>query len=343
MTRDDLQAALQEPNLQGFLRVIRAGETSQEDSAYTELFGGGHFDAPPWEHPSTAVVRGALKSTAAGAYQFLASTWGDVVKALGPMDFSPANQDLGAAFLINRRGALQDAISGDLASAISKCNREWASLPGSPYGQPTRTLEQAQAVFLQYGGQSSTVKSLVTQGVKPMPVFMALLPQLLGMIPQLGQLFGSGTEVSNRNVAAASVVADTIVKATQSTNVQAAVEAMQNDPAVLSAAKEALDAVWPSIVESGGGGIGQARKDAAAPEQIPFYKNPAFVVTMALAPLLYMVAAAVLFGIGGQTWSDDVKTMVVTAIVSGLLGSITGFFLGSSLGSQKKDAALGAR
>ena len=27
-------------------------------------------------------------------------------------------------------------------------------------------------------------------------------------------------------------------------------------------------------------------------------------------------------------------------IIAGLMGSITGFFLGSSLGSQKKDAAL---
>ena len=53
-----------------------------------------------------------------------------------------------------------------------------------------------------------------------------------------------------------------------------------------------------------------------------------------------MVAAAVLFGIGGQTWSDDIKTLLVTAIVTGALGSITGFFLGSSLGSQRKNVGV---
>jgi hypothetical protein len=52
------------------------------------------------------------------------------------------------------------------------------------------------------------------------------------MIPQLGQLFGSGSEVSNRNIAAAKVVADTVVQATQSTNVQDAIEKMQGDGTV---------------------------------------------------------------------------------------------------------------
>jgi hypothetical protein len=77
-------------------------------------------------------------------------------------------------------------------------------------------------------------------------------------------------------------------------------------------------------------------------DQLPFYKNPAVHHRRAFN-------SADLHGRGvscsslGQTWSDDIKMMFVTAIVSGLLGSVTGFFLGSSLGSQKKDAALGAR
>ena len=35
---------LSNPNVQAFLRVIRAGETSQDDVAYRMMFGGGLFD-----------------------------------------------------------------------------------------------------------------------------------------------------------------------------------------------------------------------------------------------------------------------------------------------------------
>ena len=34
-----------------------------------------------------------------------------------------------------------DVLEGDWKTALERCNREWASLPGSPYGQPTKTLE----------------------------------------------------------------------------------------------------------------------------------------------------------------------------------------------------------
>lgn len=32
-------------------------------------------------------------------------------------------------------------LDGDWKTALERCNREWASLPGSPYGQPTKTME----------------------------------------------------------------------------------------------------------------------------------------------------------------------------------------------------------
>lgn len=81
------------------------------------------------------------KTSAAGRYQFLSKTWDGVAKALGLEDFSPLNQDLGAIELIRQRGALEDAERGDLMTAISKLGKEWASLPSSPYAQPTRSDE----------------------------------------------------------------------------------------------------------------------------------------------------------------------------------------------------------
>lgn len=148
-----LQAALANRNVQAFLRVIREGETSQTEDAYRTIVGGARFDSFA-DHPRQRVYIASLKvhSTAAGAYQFLSRTWDECAKALSLPDFSPASQDLAAVFLIRRRGALDDVIAGRLEDAIHKCRLEWASLPGSPYGQPTKTMARARAVYERFGG-----------------------------------------------------------------------------------------------------------------------------------------------------------------------------------------------
>ena len=73
----------------------------------------------------------------------------------GFADFSPMNQDLGAVALILGRKALDDVIAGRFEQAVIKCNREWASLPGSPYGQPVVTMAKARQVYEAFGGQYS--------------------------------------------------------------------------------------------------------------------------------------------------------------------------------------------
>lgn len=346
MTRDELLGIVAHDNVSAFLRLIRQGESSQDDSAYTVMFGGKHFESIE-DHPRIKNTAAGLTSTAAGAYQFLARTWDEMAKQYGLNDFGPTNQDIAACGLILRRKALDDVVAGRIHEAIRKCRLEWASLPGSTYGQPTQKLEKAIAVYQQYGGRLASQAAPVAvapKEVKPMaPIVLPLLEMAASLIPQLGSLFGSGSEVSNRNLQAGKVIADTLVKATESVNLQEAVERIQNDPASLQAAKAAVAQVWPEITESGGGGIKAAREAAFAPDQVPFWRNPAFVIALAILPLVYMVATSILFGVGQQTWSDDIKMMFVTAVVSGALGSITGFFLGSSLGSQKKDSLLGGR
>lgn len=152
----DLDAAiLEHPNLRAFLMMIRAGEGTADANGYRRLFGGALFDDYA-DHPRTRVTRragaGTLTSTAAGAYQILAKTWDSYRAAWGLTDFSPPSQDAFAVGLIRQRGALADVLSGRFAEAIRKCAKEWASLPGSPYGQPTKTLAQARAVYEQHGG-----------------------------------------------------------------------------------------------------------------------------------------------------------------------------------------------
>lgn len=142
--------ALSNANVQAFLMLVRTGEGTTGPNGYRTLYGGGLFDSFA-DHPRTAVRAGAWTSTAAGAYQILSRTWDEASAALGLTDFSPASQDAAAVWLIQRRGALGDVLAGRFDAAIAKCNKEWASLPGSPYGQPTLTLARAHAVLAANG------------------------------------------------------------------------------------------------------------------------------------------------------------------------------------------------
>lgn len=149
--RDVRAEQLSLPNVAALLRVIRAGEGTADAGGYRRLFGGGTF-AGFADHPRQIVVKSGYRSTAAGAYQFLESTWDETARIMGLRDFSPASQDLAALGRIAARGALDDAIAGRLESALRKIAREWASLPGSPYGQPTISLTRARQVFADAGG-----------------------------------------------------------------------------------------------------------------------------------------------------------------------------------------------
>lgn len=143
---------LNDANVRAMLRVIRTGEGTADAAGYNRLFGGRTF-ASYADHPRIVIPFGNTTTTAAGAYQFLSSTWDETRAMMGLRDFSPASQDMAAVGRIAARGALDDVLAGRLSKAIGRLNREWASLPGSPYGQPTMTLSKAASVYLAMGGQ----------------------------------------------------------------------------------------------------------------------------------------------------------------------------------------------
>lgn len=144
-------ALLAEPNIKAALRMIRRGEGTADDAGYRRIFGGRMFDSYT-DHPRVKVTAGGYVSTAAGAYQFLASTWDETAKILGLRDFSPDSQDLAAVARIVYRKALDDVLAGDMVAALPKLGKEWASMPGSPYGQPTISQQTALNTFKDFGG-----------------------------------------------------------------------------------------------------------------------------------------------------------------------------------------------
>lgn len=330
MTPADLLAISRELNVRAFLRAVRACEGTAAESGYTTLFGYETFDSFA-DHPRRVVRKGGYSSSAAGAYQIIKGTWDGLVRQYAFPDFSPESQDAAAVALILGRGALEDVRAGLLAEAVRKCAKEWASLPGSPYGQPRRTMAYVTRVYLAHGG------SLAHQPEKPMAPFVAAaLPAIVSAIPQLAKLFGSGSAVSERNAQAAEAVVSIVQQAVGASNAQDAAERVQSDPVARQQAAEAVQAKWFDLVEAGGGGIAGARKFNTDVAASAAWRMPAVWISAALLALVFMVVGTVLWAPG---WSNDIRLQVVTAVLT-VIGMVGSFWLGTSAGSQRKTDLL---
>lgn len=126
-------------NIEKFLMLITFTEgTDRDKTPYNELFGYTNFFGYD-KHPNIKIKASNYSSTAAGRYQILKKT-ADMLKM---KDFTPESQDLAAIKLIKQAKAYDDVVDGSWEKAIEKTNKVWASLPGSPYGQPTRKISDA--------------------------------------------------------------------------------------------------------------------------------------------------------------------------------------------------------
>lgn len=344
---NNINEALKNTNVQAFLRVIRAGETSQDDIAYRTMFGGGTF-ASFNDHPRVKNSAAGLVSTAAGAYQFLERTWDGLDAKYNFPDFSPATQDFAAVALILGRGALDDVLAGRFEQAVRKCNKEWASLPWSPYGQPTRNIEQARKVYEAYGGTYSESiqpeQPTVAKETKmvPLPIIGLAIQAIAAFMPKVRELF-PGSEVAERNLKAAEAVVNIAKDAIGAANEQDLITKLKEDPQAANVVEKAVQDNWFGIVEVGGG-IVEARKAALemTKAEVSLWKNPAFIISMVLLLPVYAVIGSVI-GLFGEAntilWDDNVR-MLVVGIISNVVSGTMGFWLGSSFGSQKKTDSL---
>ena len=150
-TLKQVETSKQQKNLRAFLIMIQYSEGTFGKDAYRKLYGGGLFDDFS-RHPDTPVTKWGLTSTAAGAYQILNKTWLEIQQKLKLPDFSPLSQDRAAIELIRRRKALDDVNAGRFSEAISKCRKEWGSLPGAGYNQKERSITSLVSVYKIAGG-----------------------------------------------------------------------------------------------------------------------------------------------------------------------------------------------
>jgi lysozyme len=132
-------------NLSAFLYMLRMGESSNR---YNVIYGGGTFQDYS-HHPNIPVPipsRPGYHSTAAGAYQFIFSTWQMVASEAGLTDFTPASQDAGAVQYLTDLGAMPYIEAGDVQGAISQINSTgiiFESLAVRPYATLTGWYQSA--------------------------------------------------------------------------------------------------------------------------------------------------------------------------------------------------------
>ena len=276
---DSLRVLVGNKNVVAFLRMIREGESSQDDAAYFMRWPGKTFDDLS-KHPRIFEPGPNGPSSAAGCYQITATTYDDFAPRLGIHDFSRESQTLIALAIIHAEGALPDILDGRVVDAIQKLGGRWASLPSSTSGQPTQKLAHLLDVYAQWGGTTlqapggDTSASVRTPpptaaGVPapyprestddPFPVHLeeppmapallaALIQTAATVIPELATILMDKDKPTRvRNVEAATVALRTIAEATKPAdvpppqwNAQDAVQAILVDPAAAAKARAAI-------------------------------------------------------------------------------------------------------
>lgn len=133
------------PEIQAFLDMISFSEGTYTSDGYHTVYGVHERLKDLKTHPDKVIRELShgkqLSSSAAGRYQFLYKTWEELVEKYHFKNFGPFNQDLAAIALLHNINAISDIENKDIPAAISKASTLWASFPGSPYGQPTKSLE----------------------------------------------------------------------------------------------------------------------------------------------------------------------------------------------------------
>lgn len=171
------------------------------------------------------------------------------------------------------------------------------------------------------------------------PIIAALLPSIIEAIPKLGRVFGSGSEVAERNIKAAELVVETVKSATGAVNAQDAVERLKADPAAVQVATKAIDGIWFDLTEAGGGGVDGARKaDAAQRQAGDLLHSASFWVGLMLVPLVYLIVLSLIGMIGTATWSDDVRAGLAGSLISAIIGGLVGYYFGQTTSRNRAPA-----
>lgn len=353
-------------NLRAFLLLIRWCEGTSDENGYRALYGHrkdkpkliSNFD----DHPRIYFDTPWGRTSAAGAYQILAGTFDDAARALGLTDFSPESQDQAAVWLIKRRNALHAVEQGDLDNAIHLCNKEWASLPGSPYGQPTRTLAECRAVFERAGG------TLISKGVAetaPLPkteppkqesspmapaIIQAIATTLFPLISDLFRARGSKTATRNADIMsvvgdAAPAIVEIAKEVAGGGNEQQAAEAILSDKILQARFRAEVALKWSELepflrFEEESRAAARQFSSALMSDGPQWRQVGAGLLIGALSLTIVVGGGAMFWQLMDSPMLDPgQKGLILGALIAAFTTTV-GFWFGSSRSSQMKDQAL---
>ena len=187
-----LENYLEDKNVQAFLALIRDTEGTAKGADPYRVYGGSSKnqikdlskpDFKRWGFTQTDGKKNT--SSASGAYQFLERTWNGLAKEYGLTDFSPRSQDLGAIALLKQSGALDAIVKGDFDTAVKKANRTWASLPGSPYAQHTRSNNYVAQSLAKHLGEDVDLTKYKMPAGAPSPKWEAPTSKTVSTSPSV--------------------------------------------------------------------------------------------------------------------------------------------------------------
>ena len=312
-----------------------------QDSAGVWTIGHGHTgNVQPGQHISEAEAEQLLRDDLAQAEAAVNNgvrvpVTQEQYDAMVSLAFNIGGSAFGKSTL------LQKLNEGDIHAAANEFLRwDKITVNGAKEVLPGLTSRRRaeRAMFLTTPAQPGDPTQYSQEAGMPIPALVtALLPSVIAAIPRLAQIFKPGSEVAERNVAAASAVLDIVTQATGSVNAQAAVEAIKADPVQLAAATKAVESRWLELVPADGGGIEGARKADAAISGNYMMHSPSFWVAIALLPLVYMIVGSVV-GLFGTPWSEDVRSAIANGVVGMVIGAIAGYYFGQTT-SRNRTAA----
>lgn len=188
--------------------------------------------------------------------------------------------------------------------------------------------------------EQPVLPSIIQEPIMPLPAILAaVLPSLIESVPKLGKLFGSGSEVAERNVKAVELAMGIAQEAVGARNAQETVELMKSDPAMASKAAQAVEARWLELSEAGGDGIAGARKADEARSGGAWYQSPSLLIAVFLLPLVYLLVLSLIGMIGTATWSDDVRAGLAGSLISAIIGGLVGYYYGQTTSKNRAQAA----
>jgi muramidase (phage lysozyme)/ElaB/YqjD/DUF883 family membrane-anchored ribosome-binding protein len=364
LSSERLQALFDHPNVKAFYAVVRRGESSLGPEAYTMVNGGPpitDFSKHPYAGLSTK-----QGGRAAGAPQFIPSTWQEIAERYSLPDFSPASQDLGfVGCVLKRTGAIDALLAGRFEEAVRICRPEWTSLPGASENNPAWNMDKARALYIDRGGRLDNEELLQPaapieersqppdkpeqpETFMPIPaIILGLIQAAASVLPVIAQIKGDKTQSSaTQNVNIASKVLDVVATTVGAVNQQQAVEIVQQDPAARQKADEALRAQFFDLMK-----FAQEQETAAwerTEKSVSDARSFAEKMlgkegwqSIGFGALIGLLAVIIIVGAGWMLWqiaenvSTDATTrgLIVGAAIA-MLGQVVSYFFGSSSSSQ---------